>query len=181
MAERFTEGQIWVLVTIASLGGKVTVKEIESITHFSVQYIRNTLSELTSLGLITSVRGSIVRVGSTFGLLGKSVGRREALYILTEKFEGILEKHREIIEWSKIALNVDSVEGLEKKMEEIKKASHVAGVEQVNPREVLKVEGEETNITTKSGLTFTGVSTAELVEFLERIESEKKLKRGKDE
>ncbi len=179
MAERLNERQIAILIIIASLEGEATVKEIERMTNLSVQSIRNILSELARLGLITPVKGLGAKIGLRYGFLGKGVERKEALYTLNKDFEEIVKEHLEILEWSKKTLHADSILSLKEGLNKIKSVLQDEGRgELLNIIERLETEGWHSS---KGGLTFPGVPAEELLEFLEEIERRKKIKKGKYE
>jgi predicted transcriptional regulator len=179
MTECLSERQIAILIAIASLEEEATIKELERLTTLPVQSLRNVLSELNKLGLITSIKGL-----GAYGFLSTSLQRKEVLYTLKMDFEQIIKEHQEILEWSKKALHVDSMDSLKEELKKIK--SIFKDKEQVeltrNIIDILKAEGEEISIglRTKKGLTFAGVPKDELIKFLDEIKKRKKLKLEKD-
>lgn len=185
MTANLNERQIAIFIAIAALEGEATLNELVKITNsnLSVQSIRNILSELNKLGLVTSERGLGARDVFNIGFLKKKVEKKEALYILKKDFEEILKEHPEILVWSKKKLDADSVDSLKEGLKKIKSLfNNPEKVESINNViKKLKEEDEETTELSlkEDGLNFS-VPRAALLEFIEEMEKRKKLKKEED-
>jgi len=83
MTEHLNDRQIAIFIAIAALEGEATLNELVKITNsnLSVQSIRNILSELNKLGLVTSERGLGAKDVFNYGFLKKSTEKRSIIYL----------------------------------------------------------------------------------------------------
>lgn len=119
--EKLGEGEITTILGLLALGEKAATRELAKVLRRSEQYVRNSIYKLRKKGIVTSLRPSQIAVGILFGSpISEEVPAKskQKIHVLNVDFDELLEKHPEILEYSKLILRTKTPEELKKRIEQ---------------------------------------------------------------
>jgi predicted transcriptional regulator len=125
--ENLSKSEIQIILGLLIHGGNATTRELSETLNFPQKYVSNITASLAKKGVIISLRASEFQSGIVFGspifrgiFLNKPIKPKEKIHILKMNVDEILAKFPEILEWTKLALGINTAEELKKHFEKLR-------------------------------------------------------------